>query len=109
MRLTTLIAIVLWGILLILIGIGVIAGYEVLSLTVITMGLTILLRALNISCEPGKCSSKGFHMIWAAIFIEGGAVIELYKFYTSFPLTVGVFIILLAVSAFLIDRKYPIL
>ncbi|MEZ0346686.1 MAG: hypothetical protein ABWK01_09060 [Infirmifilum sp.] len=108
MRFSTLLTIVAWGVLLVAIGLGVIKGYEVLPSVILVFGLTIMFKALSIPCQKEKCPSRGFWLLWAVIFLEIGGLIELYKFYSSPPLIIGLLLIILGIIGFIIDKRYSI-
>ncbi len=100
---------VLWGLFLILVGLGVISGYYVLSSAISITGLSLGVRAFSIPCASKKCPKRGFLLFWALLLIEASIVIEIYRVYSSLPLCVGVLTIMAAVSAYVVDKKYSIL
>jgi len=108
-RLPLLLSIILWGALLIAVGIGAISGYSIFSCILIVLGLSIALNAFATRCPHSKCPRRGFLLLWGLLFSELGLISEASRYYSSLPFWAGIFIITLALSAYVVDRKYSIL
>jgi len=107
-RLPLLLSIILWGVLLIAVGVGAISGYSIFSYILIVLGLSIALNALATRCPHSKCPRRGFLLLWGLLFSELGLISEVSRYYSSLPFWAGIFIITLALSAYAIDKKYSI-
>ncbi|QOJ78519.1 hypothetical protein IG193_07120 [Infirmifilum lucidum] len=109
MKSSHLIILVLWGLFLILVGLGVISGYDILPSAISITGLSLGVRAFSTPCASGKCPKRGFLLFWSLLLIEASIVIEICRLYSSLPLCLGVLVIMAAVSAYAADKKYSIL
>ncbi|MGB9785701.1 MAG: hypothetical protein ACP5II_01015 [Infirmifilum sp.] len=109
MNLATLLILISWGLAFVIIGLGLVTGYEVFPLVITVSGLSLLFRAFGVKCRADKCRDRGFLLLWSVFLLESGPLIELYKYYPSPALIIGIFLIVLAVSAYIIDKKYSII